>query len=59
LSAVAPFNPLMPEIQKLNFSVLPVMLFDMMSWNWFEFVCREIHFLKPFFGRMIYHTLGI
>jgi len=43
-------NPLVPEIQKFwicRFS--RDMLFEMLSWNWYESVFRELHFLKSFF----------
>jgi len=40
----------MPEIQKIwIFAFCRSMLFEMLSWNCFEFVFREIHFLKCFF----------
>ena len=40
----------MPEIQKiLTFGFCRNMLFVMLSWNWFELVFCEIHFLKSFF----------
>jgi len=35
--------------QNLNFWFLRNMLFAMLSWNWFELVFHEIHFLKSFF----------
>jgi len=44
------FYPLRPEIQKnWIFAFGRNMLFEMLSWNWFEFHFREIHCLKSFF----------
>ena len=34
------------------------MLFEMLSWNWFEFVFREIHFSSPFLAVWYINTLG-
>ena len=42
--------PLMPEIQKIwIFGFCRNMLFDMLSWNWFELFFCEIHLLKSLF----------